>query len=570
MTITRNITSSITGSIVSRITGLVSIKNVNVLFGGDSLAFTMVEASTPNPAAVVDGFTALGMTATATQGAKRGAHLTESTEATDSFWDDVSDDKGPLYTSLWDSLGNKADITDAVLSFLTNDRSFIPSPLSESDAQAALEQIMAEMLTDFPSLERIYVQPIMRSITDTANDEWEAINNAVYGAVANQSKAYILPEMYDLPFQDAGHPTDTAELTQIDRVVKRIGFITGNYNKPMLGMEAISATQRDDGILLTINHNDGDDFTIPTNLSYQLFRLFYNGNNPISPNGAQIQRISGNQMLLHYNPITDGSIDIKYGSMANLADIGITPDVPRDNSPNALPLRRSSLSVTDTDIIRNLTGIVDDIRPDHFKTFDSGNFIDTVGSLNDGVWDTFDTGSRMEYDATAFGGAGGFISSNVNSRLLTPISFSGAMLFGGVVRTDAANLNYLWQGGFNGTPTTSVRLYKQTNGRLHWQTDQAGSTLLLGDSGEDWHDQDIVWLCNVRSTDAMDIYINTTDTIYATIDPNDAITTRNRLFYGGGTGAVYGELFMCNAAHDSGGSSLADIMADMKSRHNIV
>lgn len=165
-----------------------------------------------------------------------GSFLMYSNNSTLSWWRDDNATKGAYYTTFLDPIANKGDYTDFIISLTRNDNS---SSQSKAAIKVAWNGYLTQLRIDFPNVKRFYLKPLMRhpTLNDATNvARWEAYRTAIYEIIDDNADVHLLTECYDLPTQDNTHLTDAAEEIEADRNGKRLAYMNGTYNKPMLGM----------------------------------------------------------------------------------------------------------------------------------------------------------------------------------------------------------------------------------------------------------------------------------------------------------------------------------------------
>lgn len=549
------------------IAGVTKVTNLTLMMGGDSLTAALAENSTNRDAMIAD-FATLGMTVTVTDGSQRGANLMSAND-TDDFWNTTTQSKGTLYLSLWDTLPNKALITDIVLSLGTNDRQGLSTgTVTELQFKTAFENLINLMKTDFASLKRIYIMPSTRNNAEnntTLNPAWDVVRR-VQRNLTSISGVYLLPEQYDIANQDDMHLTNAGELEYITKVTKRIGFITGNTALSFENPIITSAEVTDLGVEFTIEHKNGNDVTVagasPRNFYTITDALQSSGLVDLS--GYSIERLTASKIRLNSTPLTGAVIGM--GAMGSLATVNNTPVVVRDNSVNTLPLRFDTLVPTDDNVIRKLGNIQAMFEASYRKTYQAGNTINNIEGVNGRQFPVAFT-TYPTFDATRFGGKGGIVTSAITERLINTTSFVANMVIGGVceIPLSPANNCDIFMGGLNGTSgATNTTLHVlASNGNLRWNNGQSA----VINFGGNYRGQKFAWIIHFKSLTQFDIYINSVTPLAINQDPNDEYATRNRFIAGGG-GTIHGMIFM-NHGDIANGYTIADAMNYMKTEYGI-
>lgn len=544
------------------------VNNLVLMMGGDSLCAAISETST-NTAPMIAEFATLDMTVSITDGAQRGANLMSAND-TDDFWNTTTQSKGTLYISRWDTLPNKALITDIILSLGTNDRQGLSTgTVTELQFKTAFENLINFMKTDFASLERIYIMPSTRNNSEnnaTLNPAWDAVRR-VQRNLASIDGVYLLPEQYDIANQDDMHLTNAGELVYVSRLVKRIAYITGNADISFENPIITAAEITDLGVELTIEHRNGSDLTVsgasPRNFYALTNQLQSSGLVDIS--GAALERLSATKIRLNSTPLTNALIGM--GPMGTLATVNATPVVVRDNAADPMPLRSNALNPTDTNIIRKLGNIQAMFEASYRKTYQAGNTINNIEGTNGRQFPVAFT-TYPTFDATRFNGKGGIVTSAVTERLINTTSFVANMVIGGVCEIPASPANNcdIFIGGLNGTSggTNTTLHVLSSNGNLRWNNGQSA----VINFGGNYRGQKFAWIIHFKSLTQFDLYINSPTPIAINQDPNDEYSTRNRFIAGGG-GTIHGMIFM-NHGNIGNGYTIADALDYMKTAYGII
>jgi hypothetical protein len=541
----------------------------NVIYNGDSLA-DLIVGETVNKDAFIASAASAGLTLeTVTDVAISGSFLMYSNNTSLSWWRDDNNTKGAYYTTYLDPIENKEIYTDFIISLTRNDS---PYTQSVSAIKAAWNGYLAQLRIDFPNVARFYLKPLMRhpTLNDATNvARWEAYRTAMYEVIEDNADVYLLTECYDLPTQDNTHLTDAAELIEADRNGKRLAHENGTYNKPMLGMEITAADMTVEGLLCTITHYDGTDFTIPETPDVDiLFHFEHTDGTVFDFSSTEIERVSANQLLIKTGAFTDPEkLITMYGTMYGVANT-VTPKVPKDNSPNALPLTRSEVVPSVTDTFLGLENLAYLITPDTPKTFSSGTLVDGFVGINGQSWANNNASNRLDYDSSLYGGAGGYSMDDGNAWLWNDIEPTNEMLFFGVTTPRGTGGNALLRIGTAGVPSSIWRLY-YFNEELYWYNEQSSNTLRKI-STDNYDGVDIAWIVNVKSSTEMDIYINDGTTPIDSFDPRADITLWDGVIFGNCADGDHGMQGGCYGAHNGATQpSIETLMNTMKSRFNI-
>ena len=552
--------------------------SIHVLYIGDSTSQRVVESS-PQRDAIVSALSDSGVTATVTNAAQGGSTLLKANDDTYYWYDEdenTIDVEGTQYRFKVADLDNFDDITDIVCALPLND---ILGPDTEDKAtiKAAFLDMFAELKSLMPALDRIFIRPLMRqniaSVTSAYYDEWDNIRDAIYEIIDEVDYVHQGPELYDSTMADGWHQTDAYELIAGQRDAGRLAYVAKGSGLPFLGMKVTGVEVRDDGLHCTVMHHDGNDWTCPADTTdfLKTIAIYRAGERLSSITGDLITKDSATAFTIACNPITDASMKVLHGPLHDLGSEDVATNLPYDNSDAELPFGRSTPTITYADPLLGLTGIDVACKPSFTKTYSSGTLIDTVTSVNEDTWSPNDTSNRTEYDATAFGGVGGFVSSGQAYRLEVNELLAEQFLYMCVIDVPASptdDINVL-EFGVSGTPGIYNRTYiDDADGHLKHRA-REGSTGTGTISAVDYRGQTLVMIVNARTQDAWDFYINS-DTVTATFDVNNNYTGRTNVYWGGGD-ATYGAMYL-RIGEDHGKSgdlSITQIKAQLESAHNI-
>lgn len=240
----------------------------------------------------------------------------------------------------------------------------------------------------------------------------------------------------------------------------------------------------------------------------------------------------------------------------------------------------SEILGNDTDVIRSITNLAYEMRPSYAKTYDSGVDVASVVSANGKSLVNQNAGVFFDFDATAFDGAGGFVSTGSTSSLVgdTGITPTSGMFLGFVVEVPAsfAFSGLFGLGSGSTVPSTQARMFIQGTshgsfpGRLGYGVHEDTGIRYLTTLG-DQSDSRLAILLNYRDSSNLDIYVNNASSPALTLDPRDAYQFQTNIgFSGADSGIIFGGCFCKIGAHDAvNDPSLADIMAAFKTDYGI-
>lgn len=556
----------------------VFIDNITVLLNGDSIASYTVDTPA-NASAFTDDLNDLGITATLLDGAQGGAVLTEEISASVAFWDFANDETSALYTSLIQPNEGSWTPSDVILSFGPNDAAKltgITNNITKANWVTAYKNYIAYLKSIFPTIERVYLRQIGRHISrNDGNDEWQAAREGIDQVVNETVGVYVMADYWDCAIDGADnvHPTNAEFQAKIGlREAARINYVANGVGLKGLGPIVSEAAVSDTGLVATIQHVDGTDYTINGDPA----GAFRATGNDIFSSVDSVSKTNTTTLQINCGPLTKPArLQTLYGTMDTLADNG--GDNIRDNTSLILPIRYSDITATDTDLIRSITDVEYEMRPEYGKTFDSGVDVESVISANGRSFDNLNASNFMDYDSTAFGDAGGFVTTSTSSILKSEGGFAAQedMLIGFVVELPATfSFSQIFALGTGSTPSTNCRVFAQGTGganagRVGWGRNQANGVTYVTTGSEAGNRLAI--LLDFTSLSNLDVYINDGSTPIASLDPNNAYASQNALFLGGGgAGFEFGGFFAKLGAHDATNDpSLTAIMNELKSNYNI-
>jgi len=509
-----------------------------------------------------------------------GAVLAEEIDANNAFWDFTNEEPSSEYVDNIQPLEGTESLTDVIIGLGTNDAvktNGVTNNISKTDWKTAYKDFIAHIKAQFPSVNNIYIRPIGRHITrNDGFDEWNAVREAIYEVATETSGVYLMPEYYDLPIDngDNVHPSDYTKMTE--RESTRIAHINGATSQAAECPKITRAEVTDTGIRASITHRDGNDITISGDPS-SIFR-------GIAPDGDavvidSVVKVNANTLDLNFTPVTAGSTLVTlYGTMDPLADDG--SDSIKDNSTLALPLGYSEVVPTDTDVIRAITNLEYEMRPSYAKTYDSGVDVLSVVSANGRSFDNLNVGNFFDFDATAFDGAGGFVSTGSNCVLNVDsgLPIQAGMFLGFVVELPSS---FGFSGLFGMTdastpPSGNNRIFVQSSshgsfpGFVGYGTNESQAVEYISSWGNQTGNRLAIFL-NYTSASNLDIYVNDATTPALTLNPRDSYTFQNSLSIGGAdAGIIFGGCFAKVGTHDAvNDPSLTDIMNALKTDYGI-
>jgi hypothetical protein len=463
-----------------------------------------------------------------------------------------------------------------VISLGRNDVGSLIDSMTPTAWKTAFSEYIDFLFTDFENLERVYLRVMGRhpDFLDAADEaKWEAIRDIHYELAQEKANVYVMPENYDLTMNDNSHLGSAAMQIEMDRNAKKIAYVNGKYNKPMTGMKITGAMDDANGVLATITHSDGTDFIIPeTPDTSSLFRIEYDGGQVADLSSVDLLRISSNQILIETGALVyPEKLHVMYGRMSGIAT-DVTPQFPKDNSPNQLPLTRSKVLITGgANAIDDITNLDFYLRPDASKTYSTGTKVATVADEISGTWTNWIADAEMNFDAAAFGGLGGFTSTGTSNRLKKDVSWAGTMFIATCLTIPSilsGTSVIIWQGGTANTATSVVQANLQTNGSLQFSQNQVNANQNFGG---DYRGGTYVFVFNFTSDASCDIYVYDKNGLVAqhNFDPRNSYTSRTELYYGGSiAGTVHGIMLGKNEAHSISDPSIGAIANYMLREQN--
>jgi len=549
------------------------IDNSHALFIGDSNAFQMIEDDAG--AAFIAALAGYGITATVTEAARSGSNLLTSVD-TDAWWDDTTNGIGVLWNAEVGILPNQNDITDIFCSLPLNDLLAVGT-IDAATVKTAYQGLINHAFAQLPALQRFFLLPLLRPTTGGDDVEWASIRQIEEELVAENANVYRAGEGYHLVNADQEHLDNASELTRQHIAATALAGVGGNTDLTGLGMIVSSVEVQDDGLLCTIDHRDGTDWTLPLDTSNTMAAFgVYSGDNDQSLSGDIMTKISATQAKITSPAISDCRVVVVDGAMGDLAGFNVDPNVAFDNSALELPFGRSTPLITYADPILGMTGMTEAAKSNFIKTFSSGVVINQMNSLNTGTWAQDSASSTVEYDAMAFAGYGGFISNQTADRLETGLAMNAQFwqaLAVQVPNTPSADV-HLHQLGTNGTPSSNnIMWIESTNGNIIYDAREGdGNPVTI--STDDWRGKNLIIVIDAKGVDDWDVHIYDEfdqSTILINFNPNNNYTGRNRVYHCGGD-AVFGDFYMrvgTSLGYETGDLTSAQIIDQIRVTHGL-
>lgn len=555
------------------------ITSAKVMFLGDSIAQDMLDKATY----FNNKMSGYGVTSTTEDAAFDGLRLND-------FWTVTTNTKGSNYTTRVDGNANKGEVTEVVICLGTNDVSQINGAVYTVEQwKTAMTSMINELYTDLPKLRKVFLCPVGRNTTET-----NAGIKAVYGDLrkaafeldASLSNLSLCGMYVDLDYVDALHLTTTSGggvEKQIDRVAAAIAWNGDAYSYPALGITPAGANIGATGIEITLSYDTGSDFTLPATAADALPLFDVDTGTIVRP-----ERKSASVLNLYTGaPYSKGVTPEIVILPDSLQTIGTT-DVPfvRDNSSFTLPILPATVTATNTyngDTINDITNLAYYMNMSHDRVFTSGTNVNTIYSVNGTKFET--AGTDMIYSSTAFGNNGGVTGANTLSGMITDddiLDTTGGVLYGFNVELGASSATEFLFAFSNsgGTAIGNAIMYLDSSNNLRYSDPEGGGT--DANLGSITRDTSIAVLVNVNAAATqMDVYIDTTDSTFASINPHDdiiAATVKNIMFNTRNSGSFlfsstqnyFNSVFVKSGEHDAANDpSLADIMAQLKSNGGI-
>lgn len=546
-----------------------------VMYGGDSLAnrIAAVPANVTEFTTTLDGFGLPDVDVY--DGSQGGSKLARSLgDGTGVFWDDVAGLPFNKYQALWDTIPEKDDIEFIVLSFGTNDKTNIPDDLTGEEWEDAFVDMLNYMFTDFSSLRKVGIRPLGRHRGDSDQDPYDIVREAQHNLPGRVSNVFMMPEIYDqpIPSDDNVHPSDAAHLVIAERDARRIAYLEGKNTDPTLGMLITKARVVNDGIKCTIEHSDGTNLTVPSSGGGETFGVLIDSTR-VDVTG--ITKNNATSITLNTSPVSGDTKELTtvYGSLLGIDDEA--PEVVQDNSATNLPIRYGVVDIVDNDVIRSITDLKFHVRGKYPKTFDSGVDVSEVESINNTTFINHVAADFMDYDATAFDGAGGFVTTSTSSHMQSEGSYTASanLMYGVTVEVPAvmdSTLSLVGVGASGFAHSRSYAYINASNGKMFYSNNSGDNDQEI--SATDWRGERISVIFNHVDLDTLQVYINDGSTPVISFNPHDSYASRTYLWIAGrgGSGegctdAEYAEWWLKEGAHNaSNDPTIPEIMNAMR------
>lgn len=270
--------------------------------------------------------------------AVNSSHLAKSSRddtADDYWWDDTSSGKGPLYQDNIDFLGDRKQTRFIKYQLGTSDRSHVGSgqAMSRSAYKTAMKEFFAQLKSDFPNATIVItVYHRHENQVDTAQN----IREVELEVAEEVSYVELGPEVYDIDLSDNVHLTSAGFDEQARREAERIAALDGQRSLTgTFGPQVTGAVLSGSDIDLTIEHDAGDDITVPTGAA-AMFHVEEDGT-ALTINSAS--RVDATTVRLNLGSSPTGTTKVWASWATNTGLSATNAEVVVDNATNPLPLR---------------------------------------------------------------------------------------------------------------------------------------------------------------------------------------------------------------------------------------
>lgn len=509
------------------------------------------------------------------------------------FWEQDTSLPSAKLTSLVAAGISDTDAINAVLIFSgTNDADNVleaafGSTYTKAQFKTSFQELCAYLYNDlFPNARFIGVVPFHRNDSGPNYTQcYQAVMEAQLESAEEVSYIKLFPSIVDVDLDDAVHPTgeeqvdpSTAAFQAViaPRMAEACASYHGKTQGSRTGPQMSTAEMMADHILVTVTHDKGTDITVPAN-AQRGFRADDDGT-ALTIDSVSRESATTFKIDLPDQGINTGSTYTLYHSYGHTEALSRTSaEIIKDNTTNTLALVQGPISVTEGDLIRQLTGLEVDINPRAgTKTYSGSDVTDITGAVTIGGT-TATAGRYPQYDDTAFSGAGALFDPDGSTHMLTDGNHTtGSTCFLGIVvdfpASPASNYDFL-SFGSSSFGNTNARFQINTSGNLLWYQNEASGaeTLIEGIDG-----QKNIILANFKSASEVDFYINGTS-VTATFDPRDSFNSLNRfwLFMRNTTFSSFqdlkiGRFFFKTGAHDaSNDPSISDIVNYLNDTYSV-
>jgi len=385
----------------------------------------------------------------------------------------------------------------------------------------------------------------------------------------------LTPPIYDTDLNDTVHPTSLAFQNKIaSRLACSLAAAMGKRsflgtNGPVIdsaiwdGFSVVAHLQHDHSHDFTLPNGGEDFFRVTTNLGIYMPYIMH------KINSSELQLDMDNSSIQVSESFL---LNSAYGQMASLSQVN--PEIIKDNSVLALPLRASNIAIDNQDVISKLSDLVLHGRTKIVHKIQTDT---TVHSFQDlmGKDYTILPGRQPDYDPLAFDGAGALVApDNTTSFVSHSFAASPALMVGLVIEFPVSfggNRFIASLGNVNGG-RFDAGLLVNAAGALVYSDDNINGDQTIA---FDCRAQRAIILLNYIDSNNLDIYYNSTTAI--NINPDDVYSSRSNLWFMAlnntsisETGTKIGEWFVKTSAHHhENDPSIAEIISYYNQKYAI-
>lgn len=214
------------------------------------------------------------------------------------------------------------------------------------------------------------------------------------------------------------------------------------------------------------------------------------------------------------------------------------------------------------------------ITSDSVKTYATGSDISQITDEKGAVFLPQVTSSYMEDVPSAFGGRGGCRSRSLNECLRAPNRvLTNGMVFAGVASLpDTYSTHELISFALGSTISSTDHLTCQaTSGRVGFVRRGIDDvTVYAGKDNDHYRNQILVYVIEYKSSTEVNVWINDgRGAPHITLAPETSMATRNRILYGRGVDAIYGDFLVTTNSLSGMGITADQIIKALAKDHGI-
>lgn len=266
-------------------------------------------------------------------GATPGSAALKANNATNWWYDDVSETFGPAYDT-WLIAAQGA--ANATIDALIWDQGESDVSSTKADYKAAVLTIFNQMRSVAGSLPVIII-PI-GGRTDSEESGYQTIREAQWELASENSWIHLAPEKFDNELEASGtHLTASGYAANAPRVIRKImdvigETVSGGVDGPVIAGASRAGTT----VTVTLSHDAGTDFTPTSNIEGF---VFLDDGSPITISSAV--RTSATTITLTLAGTPSGTEELYYGYRALYG--ATLSNLVKDNSSETLPLRSTKI-----------------------------------------------------------------------------------------------------------------------------------------------------------------------------------------------------------------------------------